>query len=135
MGIDVGKFLKTPEFDITITTFRDVFQNADLETGNIKGYAEKSATIYLPEKKMKGMNLGEESHVKITTSVASIVVKVRQSDDVDGVASMFNSPWSNALISNETPIVGVPNYKHIKAKISLTKEPLTTLKELIYNKK
>jgi len=26
MGIDIGKFLKNPEFDILITTYRDIFQ-------------------------------------------------------------------------------------------------------------
>jgi formylmethanofuran dehydrogenase subunit D len=26
MGIDIGKFLKNPEFEILITTYRDIFQ-------------------------------------------------------------------------------------------------------------
>lgn len=130
MGIDIGKFLENPEYEIIITTFRDIFQNSELEAGNMEGYAEKSAVIYLPETKMKNMHLEEGAHVKITTNTRSIVVKLRKSDDTDGIASMPNSPWSNALISSNTPNTGVPDYKHIKAKLSLTKEPITKIEEL-----
>jgi formylmethanofuran dehydrogenase subunit D len=126
MPVDVGKFLKAPEYEITITTFRDVFQSVELETENMAEYAEKSAVIYLGEEEMKKMNLQEGAHVKLATEMGSVVVKVKKSST--GIASMPNSPWCNALISSDSN--GVPRYKCIKARLSLTKDGLTTLEEL-----
>ena len=43
---------------------------------------------------------------------------------------MVNSPWSNALVSDET-LNGIPEYKNIHVKITTTKEELTSLEDLL----
>ena len=44
---------------------------------------------------------------------------------------MVNSPWSNALVSEDTGGKGMPEFKDIIAKVSLAKEEVTHLDRLI----
>lgn len=131
MGIDVGKFLKAPEYEIIITTYRDVFQAEALECNRLGDkYQKLSAVILMNEKDMKRMGFKEGDKVKLTNDHGSVVVRVKQSkkDDVEGIAYMINSPWCNVLVSYDKDI---PEFKYIKAKISLSSEDITPIEELI----
>jgi len=132
MGIDVGKFLKKPEYDIRITTYRDVFQVEALEYDRLgEDYKKLSAIIMISKEALKKMNLKPGDRVKLSNRHGSVVVEVTETkrDETGGVAFMVNSPWSNALVSGETR--GIPEFKDIKATLSITNEEVTPVERLI----
>lgn len=134
MAIDVGKFLKAPEYEIKITTYRDIFQIEALENDRFGGeYKKFSACIMMSKEDMKKMRFKSGDRVKLTNSNGSVVVEVKETkrDEPAGLAFMVNSPWSNVLVPCDAGGKGVPEFKNISARISLTKEEVTTLESLI----
>jgi formylmethanofuran dehydrogenase subunit D len=134
MGIDIGKFLKNPEFDVRIITYRDIFQAEALESDRIGDeYKKQSAVIVLSKGDLEKFGLKSQDRVKLSNNYGTIVVEVRESkrDEPGGIAFMVNSPWSNALVSDETSGRGIPEFKDIKARISLTKDEITSLEKLM----
>ncbi|KCZ71884.1 formylmethanofuran dehydrogenase subunit D [Candidatus Methanoperedens nitroreducens] len=134
MGIDIGKFLKNPEYEIKITTYRDIFQAEALERDRFgEEYRKLSAAIMMSKNDMKRMGFKPGDRVKLTNDNGSIVVELRESkrEEPGGVAFMVNSPWSNALVSGDTGGRGIPEFKNISAMISLAKEEVTTIERLI----
>jgi formylmethanofuran dehydrogenase subunit D len=133
MGIDVGKFLKNPEYEIRITTFRDIFQTEALERDRFGDeYKKLSAAIVMSKNDLAKMGLEQGDRVKVSSSCGSVVVEVRESrrDEPGGTAFMANSPWSNALVSDDTGGKGIPEFKNITARISRVKEEITSLEDL-----
>ncbi len=132
MGIDVGKFLKSPEHEIKITTYRDIFQVEALESNRFgEDYKKLSACIVISNNDMQKMGLRSGDRVKISNNHGSIVVDVKEAkrNEPGGIAFMVNSPWSNVLVSEGES--GMPEFKDITAKISLTKEEVTSIESLI----
>lgn len=137
MGIDVGKFLRAPEYEIKITTYRDIFQIEALERDRFgEEYRKLSACIVMSKNDMQKMGLKAGERVKVSNNYGSVVVEVKESkrDEPGGIAFMVNSPWSNALVSGDTGGKGIPEFKDISAKISLAKEEVTSLESLISKK-
>ncbi len=134
MGIDVGKFLKSPEYEIKITTYRDIFQVEAQERDRFgKDYEKLSTCIVMSKNDLAKMGLKSGDRVKVANNNGSIIVEVRESkrDEPGGVAFMVNSPWSNVLVTGETGGKGIPEFKNITAKISLVKEDVTGLESLM----
>lgn len=134
MGIDVRKFLKSPEYEIKITTYRDIFQVEALENDRFgEEYRKRSAYIMMDKKDMAKMGLKSEDRVRVSNNYGSIVVEVRESkrEEPGGTAFMVNSPWSNALVSPDTRGKGIPEFKNISARISRVSEEVTTLESLL----
>ncbi|VVB97646.1 Molydopterin dinucleotide binding domain protein [uncultured archaeon] len=134
MGLDVGKFMKNPEYEIKIITYRDIFQVEALERDRFgKDYEKLSAFIGMSKNDMAKMGLKSGDRVKVANNNGSIVVEVRESrrDEPGGVAFMVNSPWSNVLVSDDMGGKGIPEFKNITAKISLVKEEITSLESLM----
>lgn len=134
MAMDFGKFLKSPEYDIRITTYRDIFQIEALENDRFgEEYKKLSAAIVMGKDDLNKMSLKPGDRVRLANSFGSVMVEVRETkrDEPGGLAFMVNSPWSNALVSNDTGGRGIPEFKNITAKISLTKDEITTLESLI----
>lgn len=134
MGIDIGKFLKSPEYEIKITTHRDIFQVEALENDRFgEDYKKLSACIVLDKKDLNRLGFKPGDRVRVSNNYGSIVVEVKESrkDEPGGTAYMVNSPWSNSLVSDDTGGKGIPLFKYITARISLTKEEITPLESLI----
>ncbi|SNQ61391.1 molybdopterin dinucleotide binding domain-containing protein [Candidatus Methanoperedens nitratireducens] len=134
MGIDVGKFLKAPEYDIRITTYRDIFQVEALEQDRFgEEYKKLSAAVMMGKSDMEKMGFKAGDRVRLTNNNGSIVVEVRATrrDEPGGIAFMVNSPWSNLLVSSDAGDNGIPEFKNIIARISLTKEEITPLEKLM----
>ncbi len=134
MGIDIGKFLKSPEFDIRIVTYRDIFQVEALERDRFgEEYRKLSACVMVSKNDLQKMGLKSGDRVKLSNNYGSIVVEAKETrrEEPGGIAFMVNSPWSNALVSGETGGKGIPELKDITAKISLTKENITSIESLI----
>jgi len=135
MGIDVGKFMKNPEYEIKITTYRDIFQAEALENNRFsEDYKKQSAAVVMGRDDMKKMGFKTGDRVRLMNSYGSIVIELRESkrEEPEGLAFMVNSPWSNALVSNETGGKGIPEFKNITARISLTKDDVTKIESLIF---
>lgn len=134
MSMDFGKFLKSPEYDIKIITYRDIFQVEALESDRFgEEYKKLSASISMSKIDLQKMGIKSGDRVKISNNFGSLVVQTRESkrDEPGGLAFMVNSPWSNSLVSGETGGKGIPEFKNIDAKISLSKEEITTLDKLM----
>jgi len=134
MGIDVGKFMKNPEYEIKLTTYRDIFQAEALENDRFSDeYKKHSATVVMGKDGMKKFGLKTGDRVRLMNSYGSIVVELRESkrEEPGGLAFMVNSPWSNALVSDETGGRGIPEFKNITARISLTKDEITKIESFI----
>ncbi|MCX9010335.1 MAG: formylmethanofuran dehydrogenase [Candidatus Methanoperedens sp.] len=134
MGMELSKFLKSPEYDIKITTYRDIFQIGALEQNRFgEEYRKLSAAVMMSKEDMRKMGFKQGDRVKLTSDCGSIVVELRETrrDEPGGVAFMVNSPWSNSLVSDETGGKGIPEFKNITARISLTKDDVTPLESLI----
>ncbi len=134
MPIDVGKFLKSPEYEIKITTYRDIFQVEALERDRFgEEYRKLSACIMMGRNDLKKMGLKAGDRVRVSNNCGSVVVEVKETkrEEPGGLAFMVNSPWSNALVSGDTGGKGIPEFKNINAKVSLVKDEVTTLESLI----
>lgn len=128
-----GKFLSTPEYDVTIVTHRDIFQNAALESSRFtEEYEKLSAVITIDRQDMERIGIKDNDTVVVSNSSGKVVVLAHGSgyeEPHPGIAYMLNSPWSSALVSNETGGSGVPVFKSIKAVVSKAKdEPVTTFR-------
>jgi formylmethanofuran dehydrogenase subunit D len=68
----------------------------------------------------------------VKNDVGSIVVAARISEDEahPGLAFMYNSPWSNQLVSDDVCEGSIPGFKNIKATLSTTGEDITQISEL-----
>ena len=134
MGMDVSKFLKNPEYDVRITTYRDIFQVNALECDRWGDeYKKHSAVVFMSKNDMNKLGFKADEKVKLSNTSGNIVVEVRETkrEEPGGIAFMVNSPWSNALVSGETGGKGIPEFKDIKAKISISKDEVTGIEELI----
>lgn len=137
MGMDFGKFLKSPEYEIKLTTYRDIFQVEALENDRFGDeYRKHSAAVVMGKDDLNKSGLKSGDRVRLTNSFGSVVVEVLESKRVEhgGLAFMVNSPWSNALVSDETGGNGIPDFKYIIARISLTKDEITKIESLIFKK-
>jgi formylmethanofuran dehydrogenase subunit D len=98
MGIDIGKFLKNPDFEILITTYRDIFQVETLERDRFgEDYKKLSAVIIMSKNDLQKMGFKSDDHVKLSNNYGTVVVEVKESkkNEPGGLAFMVNSPWSN----------------------------------------
>ena len=133
MALDVGKFIKAPEYDIKIITHRDVFQASVCEEDCFGDECmELSALIVLDATEMKRMSIHDGVNVRLTSKWGSVVVRARASprEEQKGLGFMVNGPWVNALVSDETPD-GIPAFKNIEAKITISKDGITGIQELL----
>jgi formylmethanofuran dehydrogenase subunit D len=133
MALDVSKFIKAPEYDIKIITRRDVFQASICEEDRFSDEClELSALIVLDAAEMKRMGIKDGANVRLTSIWGSVVVRARASprEEQKGLGFMVNGPWVNALVSDETPD-GIPVFKYIEAKITISKDGMTGILELL----
>jgi formylmethanofuran dehydrogenase subunit D len=131
MAVDVGKFIRPPEYDITVVTYRDVFQSSACEEDRNSEECEGlSAVIVLDATEMKRMGIQDNANVRLMSKWGSIVVKAVFSprEEQKGIGFMVNSPWSNALVSDETTD-GIPEFKNIKVKIKVSNDKIISNKE------
>ena len=133
MALDVGKFIKAPEYNIKIISRRDVFQASACEEDRFSDECqEMSALIVLDASQMKHMGTRDGVNVRLISKWGSVVVRARASprEEQKGLGFMVNGPWVNALFSDETP-GGIPSFKYIEAKITISKDEITSIQELL----
>lgn len=130
-----GQFLASPEIKLKVVTYRDVFQNTAQENSRFsEEYEQLSAVIKLDPKDISKLAIKENDTVFVKNSYGKVVVKAEKSayeESHPGVAYMVNSPWSNALVPDETGGSGVPKFKEFEVTVQGAKdEKVTGIKEI-----
>ena len=125
----------TAEVQVTIVTVRDIFQDeAGRKSRFSDEYKNLSALIILDKQDMIRLEAKDGQKLLVKNDVGSIVVAAKTSEDDmhPGLAFMYNSPWSNQLVSDVAPDCSIPGNKRIKATLSTTEENMniTPISEL-----
>jgi formylmethanofuran dehydrogenase subunit D len=119
---------------VTIVTVRDIFQD---EAGRKSRFSEEyknlSAQIILDKQDMARLGAKDRQKLLVKNDVGSVVVAAKTSEDDahPGLAFMYNSPWSNQLVSDVVCESSIPGFKSIKATLSVTEQnDVTKISEL-----
>jgi len=123
------------EVEVTVVTMRDIFQDeAGRKSRFSDEYRDQSALIILDKQDMAtlGAKDGQKLRVLVKNDVGSVVVAAKTSEDNphQGLAFMYNSPWSNQLVSDAVSDSSIPGFKSIKATISAAEENVTQISEI-----
>lgn len=125
----------TAEVQVTIVTVRDIFQDeAGRKSRFSDEYKNLSALIILDKQDMIRLEAKDGQKLLVKNDVGSVIVAARTSEDDmhPGLAFMYNSPWSNQLVSDVVCEGSIPEFKNIKATLSTTEENMniTRISEL-----
>jgi formylmethanofuran dehydrogenase subunit D len=107
--------------EVAIVTVRDIFQDEARRLSRFSdGYRNLSAQIILDKQDLGRLGAKEGDRLLVKNGVGSIVVAARasQDDSHQGLAFMYNSPWSNQLVSDPADQSCIPGFKSIKATVS-----------------
>ncbi|MDI9394497.1 MAG: molybdopterin dinucleotide binding domain-containing protein [Euryarchaeota archaeon] len=123
--MDFTSFLKAPEINVKIVTYRDIFQDkAMIENRFGEEYRNLSAVIKLDPSDFKQLSVKKGDSVILKNSFGTVVVIAEESGyepSHKGIAYMPSSPWSNMLVSDETGGTGVPRFKDISVTVASAK--------------
>jgi formylmethanofuran dehydrogenase subunit D len=111
--------------EVTIVTVRDIFQEEAGQKSRFSDeYKNLSALIILDKQDLIRLGAKDGQRLQVKNDVGSVVVAARISEDDahPGLAFMYNSPWSNQLVSDVAPDCSIPGNKRIKAVISAVGE-------------
>ncbi|MBN1234903.1 MAG: formylmethanofuran dehydrogenase [Methanotrichaceae archaeon] len=123
------------EVEVTVVTMRDIFQDeAGRKSRFSDEYRDQSAQIILDKQDLAklGAKDGQKLRVLVKNDVGSVVVAAKTSEDNPhpGLAFMYNSPWSNQLVSDAVSESSIPGFKSIKAIVSAAEEKVTQISEI-----
>jgi len=121
------------EVEVTVVTVRDIFQD---EAGRKSRFSEEyknlSALIILDKQDMARLGAKDGQKLLVKNDAGSVVVAARTSEDEahPGIAFMYNSPWSNQLVSDDVCTGSIPGFKSIKATLTIAEGSITAIAEL-----
>ncbi|MDD2754241.1 MAG: molybdopterin dinucleotide binding domain-containing protein [Methanothrix sp.] len=121
------------EVDVTVVTVRDIFQD---EAGRKSRFSEEyknlSALIILDKQDMIRLGVKDGQKLLVQNDVGMVIVAAKTSEDEPhpGLAFMYNSPWSNQLVSDDVGEGSIPGNKRIKATLSIAEGNTTPISEL-----
>jgi formylmethanofuran dehydrogenase subunit D len=121
--------------EVTIVIVRDIFQDeAGRKSRFSDEYKNLSALIILDKQDMIRLGAKDGQRLLVKNDVGSLVVAARASEDDThlGLAFMYNSPWSNQLVSDNVCDGSIPGngIRSIKATLSPTEENITLISEI-----
>jgi formylmethanofuran dehydrogenase subunit D len=122
------------EAEVTIVTFRDIFQYEAGKKGRYSDeYQKLSAQIILDKQDMARLGTKDGQRVLVENDTGSITVAARTSEDDPhpGIAFMTNSPWSNQLVRDDVCETSIPGFKSITARVTPSSEELTNMDDLL----
>jgi len=119
--------------EVSIVTVRDIFQD---EAGRKSRFSEEyknlSALIILDKQDMIRLGAKDGQKLLVKNDVGMVIVAAKTSEDEPhpGLAFMYNSPWSNQLVSDDVCEGSIPGFKSIKAILSTAEGNITQIAEL-----
>ena len=121
------------ELAVTVVTVRDIFQDeAGRKSRFSDEYRNQSALIILDKQDMARLKAIDGQKLLVKNDVGSVVVAAKTSEDDahPGIAFMYNSPWSNQLVSDAVTKSSIPCFKSIKATLFAAEGNVTQISEL-----
>jgi formylmethanofuran dehydrogenase subunit D len=119
--------------EVTIVTVRDIFQDEAGKKSRFSGeYKNLSAMIILDKQDMIRLGAKDGQKLLVKNEVGMVIVAAKTSEDEahPGLAFMYNSPWSNQLVSDDVGDGCIPGFKSIKAALSIAEGSITPIAEL-----
>lgn len=120
---------------VLLLTGRTVEQGREKERSKFsREYMESVAACYIDPDDMEAFEIRENSNIRITTSLGSVVVKARKSLRAPHAGSVFipYGAWANLLIGSETDSVGMPSFKGVPAEIEPSPDDeVSSLEDLV----
>lgn len=118
---------------VTVVTVRDIFQSEVAEINRFgEDYKRMSALILLDKSDAEREGIRDGSNVVVESDNGKVVVVAKLSEDPHpGLAFMPNSPWSNRIIPAETDDTKIPNFKNVVARITVSKENVPDIEDLL----
>ncbi len=122
------------EANVTIVTFRDIFQyEAEKKGGYTDEYRALSAQIILDKQDMVKLGVKDGQSVLVENDLGKIVVAAKTSDDDPhaGLAFMITSSWSNQLLAEDICSASARGFKGISARVIPSAEKVTGISEIM----
>lgn len=122
------------EVAVTVVTVRDIFQDeAGRKSRFSDEYRNLSALIILDRQDMARLKAKDGQKLLVKNEMGGVVVAARTSEDDahPGIAFMYNSPWSNQLVSDAAQGSSIPGFKSINATLIASEEDVTEIAELL----
>lgn len=120
---------------VLLLTGRTVEQGREKERSKFsREYMESVAACHIDPNDMVAFEIRENSNIRITTSLGSVVVKARKSLRAPHAGSVFipYGAWANLLIGSETDSVGMPSFKGVPAEIEPSPDDeVSSLEDLV----
>lgn len=116
-------------------TGRTVEQGREKERSKFsREYLDSVAVCYIDPDDMERLGIREDSNVRITTSLGSVVVKAKKSLRAPHSGAVFvpYGAWANLIMDSETNSIGMPSFKGVPAEIEPSPdEEVLSLEDLI----
>ncbi|NHJ48489.1 MAG: hypothetical protein FK733_11955 [Asgard group archaeon] len=125
---------KKNKLSVILTSGRTIEQGISLIGTKVSKKAkDATAVCFADPSDMRKLNLQENDKVKITTSVGSIVVRIKKSNEAPhkGIIFMPLGIYANWITPPGKAGIGVPKFKGIDAVISPTSKKIPDIDELI----
>jgi formylmethanofuran dehydrogenase subunit D len=122
------------ESNLTIVTFRDIFQYEAMKLGRYTDeYRALSAQIILDKQDMAKLGVKDGQSLLVQNDLGKIVVAAKTSDDepLPGLAFMITSPWSNQLLAEDICSASARGFKGISARVMPSAEKVTGISEIL----
>jgi formylmethanofuran dehydrogenase subunit D len=121
---------------VTLISGRTSNQGVGLEEGKTsEKYIQSVQYVEINPKDAEKLNIKEGDTVKLATNVGEVIVNWKPDERLDqGLVFFPYGIWANQLYNSFTYGTGMPSFKGIKAKLSLSKSKQTTSLEEILNK-
>jgi len=127
----ISEFIKPPEIEITVVTYRSIFQAEHAHEKFGDAYVSHSAEVVMDARDMERIGVKDGENVKLQGEHGSVVVRARRDDEKhEGIAFMCNSIFAN-LLATPTQQHAMPSLKRIRVRVSATKEEVTDMRDII----
>ena len=118
-----------------LLTGRTVEQGREKERSKFSmEYWGNVAVCYIDPDDMNRLGISENSNVRVTTSLGSVVVKAKKSLRAPHSGAVFipYGAWANLIMDSETHSIGMPSFKGVPAEIEPSPdEEVSSLEALI----
>jgi formylmethanofuran dehydrogenase subunit D len=133
--IDKGwKIMVTQKLPVKLITGRSLEQGVNNQRGKgSKEYFETVTTIFMDQRDMEKLGITEGTHVTVTSSVGSVVLKATKypRGSMAGIAYLPYGPWANVINCDDTTTTGMPTCKGYNVEIEATPDkPILNLMQL-----
>jgi formylmethanofuran dehydrogenase subunit D len=119
---------------VTLISGRTTNQGVGLEEGKTsEKYIQSVQHVQINPKDAEKLNLKEDDTVKLATEVGEVIVNWKPDERLDqGLVFFPYGIWANQLFDSITDGTGMPSFKGIKAKLSVSLgEQTTSLEEIL----